>query len=406
MILGRFFWILALVIAVTARGPASAYELPGRDDAVLHQAIDAWLDGKGLSALSVIAERARAGNVAARLLLSRIAHLDHSPEVAALPYQERRELFGDTSGSKRFPKRWRKVEVERGNQLAIAMTETANSRLSPEAWLEHAKILLGAGERELLLRNSLVRSRQQPSVLEFMDDIASAADVEQADFWFTRWQEGSSYAALFKALGKNSDWRSEGWTAPPWSDDVETEFRGALAEGRLFAIRVQRLLNLFASSSKHEVTFGDRTYEPVDRLLSIALVRGIKADERPSRAAFERAGQLLVREAERGGFLQPLFDICKQHCSSTLNMCVYSGYIDSYGAWSIAELDTPLESVIPQSRWLASVQARLQLLSRAKRVVEYTFPKLRNTAGIDLGWVPRDACFRELIEEKPGQGDP
>ncbi len=72
--IGVFFWVEVLVAQV-----AQAGDLQGADDPALQVAIETWLEDNDEDSLPAFAALAADGNVAARLLLSRIEVTDQGP---------------------------------------------------------------------------------------------------------------------------------------------------------------------------------------------------------------------------------------------------------------------------------------------------------------------------------------
>ncbi len=57
---------------------SKAYTPPGADDPVFHTAVEAWLNDNDAASLPVLALLSRKGNIAPRLLLSRIEITDRA----------------------------------------------------------------------------------------------------------------------------------------------------------------------------------------------------------------------------------------------------------------------------------------------------------------------------------------
>lgn len=107
---------------------------------------------------------------------------------------------------------------------------------------------------------------------------------------------------------------------------------------------------------------------------------------------------MLVAEAAHSSHLRPALELCERHCEHDVPLCTYSAIMDSVGGFALAlELDTPLEAVISQERWLASPRTRSELLRKIHR---RRASQARHSID-SLTWLPRSACFVSLIDE-PG----
>ena len=98
--------------------------LPGADNPVFLAAVETWLDDNDADSLPVLSSLASQGNVAARLLLSRIETTDRaaSDYVKSLSRQARLNLFRP-SGTGVFRPSWLKIESDAGNPTAAALLE-------------------------------------------------------------------------------------------------------------------------------------------------------------------------------------------------------------------------------------------------------------------------------------------
>jgi hypothetical protein len=103
------------------------------------------------------------------------------------------------------------------------------------------------------------------------------------------------------------------------------------------------------------------------------------------------AGAILVAEAKRGNYLQPLMELCQRYCQQSLPLCMYSGTMYSGGLNAFDWLGTPLESVISQRRWLGSKRARFEVLTTIQS--EHSIWKIE--------WLPKDQCFVDLLSADP-----
>lgn len=105
---------------------AQAGDLDGSSDPAFEAAVEVWLDDNDPDSLPMLAGLAAEGNIAARLLLSRIAATDQAPSdfIEGLARKERVELFRSDSGNGLFRPTWLKTETEAGNHLAAALLDS------------------------------------------------------------------------------------------------------------------------------------------------------------------------------------------------------------------------------------------------------------------------------------------
>ncbi len=102
--------------------------LEGSEDPSFQAAIEIWLQDNDKDSLSVFAALAREGNLAARLLLARIEATEQAASkfVSALSRKERIDLFRSDSGKGLFRPSWLKSEKNAGNQFASVLLESAS----------------------------------------------------------------------------------------------------------------------------------------------------------------------------------------------------------------------------------------------------------------------------------------
>ena len=115
-------------------------------DQAFFEARQTWLEGDDAASLPRLAELARQGHRAARLLLGRIEVTDRvlSPYRRALSPREARTLFRKTEHEGAFGRSWLSVEAERGNALATLLLRAKQPQPDPGLIAD----LFGAGEYE------------------------------------------------------------------------------------------------------------------------------------------------------------------------------------------------------------------------------------------------------------------
>ena len=140
--------ILAAVLSISflLASVAQADGLPGDEDPAFLVAVETWLDGNDVDSLPALASLARSGNVAARLLLSRIEVTDLAmgDYVAGLTRAERHDLFRPKAGEGRFRATWLKTESDVGNPFAADLLASQGTEIDIEA----VETLMALGEPE------------------------------------------------------------------------------------------------------------------------------------------------------------------------------------------------------------------------------------------------------------------
>jgi hypothetical protein len=124
MTIGITFWVEVFLVQ-----GVQASDLKGADDPALQAAMEIWLADNDADSLPAMAALAADGNIAARLLLSRIEVTDQGPSdfIIGLSRKQRVELFRSNAGSGLFRPTWMKSEKAAGNQFAALLLESTNT---------------------------------------------------------------------------------------------------------------------------------------------------------------------------------------------------------------------------------------------------------------------------------------
>jgi hypothetical protein len=119
--------VTCVLIGIFNAYQAQAGDLAGSSDPAFDAAVEIWLDDNDPDSLPALAGLAADGNIAARLLLSRIAATDLAPIdfVEGLSRKQRVELFRSASGTGLFRPTWMKTESRAGNPVAAALLESS-----------------------------------------------------------------------------------------------------------------------------------------------------------------------------------------------------------------------------------------------------------------------------------------
>ncbi len=121
------FVILLGQVCFSDQSIAKKLTILGADDPRLRQAIDLWLDDNDTDSLPAMAALANSGNQAAQFLVARIESSDRAPSrfVLGLSRSERHDLYRPAHSSGLFRPGWLKIEADSGNALArILFTST------------------------------------------------------------------------------------------------------------------------------------------------------------------------------------------------------------------------------------------------------------------------------------------
>ena len=143
--------VLLAVAILIASFPAMAKDVEGEASPAFLDAKRAWLDGRDMEALRALSVLANDGNIAAKILLSRIADLPQfSAHVkAGMSRKEMRQLFREPIGLS--GRDWLQSAAEE-SELARALWYGQSSELTKQDFGPSAAILVAYGERKTVIR--------------------------------------------------------------------------------------------------------------------------------------------------------------------------------------------------------------------------------------------------------------
>ncbi|MEX0368597.1 MAG: hypothetical protein AB3N22_21245 [Ruegeria sp.] len=301
--LARF---LFLILAASAPTLARANE-------DLEQAVDLWLQGNDQQSLLMLADLARSGNADARLLLARIEtnDLGPSPYRVSLPSAEARALFRHVPKGTVFGRTWLFMEAAVENELAQALMQAVRPEPDPNLIVELNRL----GERQATDYPTriiaLYGSQEMKEALRQSPDLVPELRPYLDYLIGPPEPRGDGIAALRHITAGQE---------PVSADDPETlGMAGILALG---------------------YGYGD-----------------ISASNR-WRSAVE--GWLLSAQAT-----QPIADLCTSQCGSEAPSCAFAFLALLGGYYEVIRVDSPLEKLVPQERFLNSPRARLMVLRKA-----------------------------------------
>ncbi len=310
-----FLAIVALLITFVS--PAKAVEIPGHDSPAFQAALQDWLDGNDMAALTQLGELARQDNRAAQIFLARVAEEAylHTHVTRSLPRAERIALFRQPGGLS--GKSWLKAtQVDVPLAVALLQSKNIREREGPAiALLTYGETTLGLRTTNALTQNGF--AEEASKILLSVEGLPKEALV-LAD-GLRRMVPGGTPSMLLP--GHHAVIRS----------DITN---GITAENRLSWVQ------FFPSDLCED---------------------GRKAD-------------IAVKHTINVPSLKPLAQFCRRHCSETADRCTALGasvLITSYHPFS-----SPLESILSNETYWNSPRIEADVARRLPDLTEYS-PWLR-----------------------------
>jgi hypothetical protein len=315
-----------LVVGVVTTQTAFAGDIPGAGDPALRAAIDAWLQDDDAQSLPAIAELARGGNLAARLLIARIEATDLAPGsyVAGLSRKQRVDLFR-SSGSGLFRPTWLKTESSAGSELAAALQQATSLSVD----LDAIRALYRLGESEAaydLIREAAANGSQQQKD-ELVAFLPEDADLLPYVHALQNPVAGLTpgYAALKKMMIETGDAAGE---------DV---FPGTEADSRAAA------------------TFVEFGYQS-----------GLQASDFDRNNGYYDA---IADWIQKAPLTTPVANLCRRYCGEgEVRSCGVIGFGLVGGYYKVIRFDTPLQNLVSQSDYYSSERALGMVLRRIAQV--------------------------------------
>lgn len=317
----RFFY--GVLLALCAALPVYGGDLDGRDDPALSGAIQSWLDYDDAQALPVLADLAKNGSKAARILLARIATTERiaSEYVLGLTPLEFNRIFRSPPESGKLPRSWLLAEAEAGNRLAQVLLAAASPHVALSIIRELGDLgeyqaathpmriaaLYGSDEERQRLLDSGTLEEMHPYVLSHWTNTVGITD---------------GFAALRHLLTQSG-------VPADAVDATDADARDAaqyLAVGFPYA----------------QLTQDNAYYPPISQWIMGT------------------------------GSTRPIASACMTHCPDARFSCgiTLMGLLGGY--YEVIRHDSPLQSLIPQDVFLASERASIGTLRRAAlRRAEY-----------------------------------
>ena len=353
-------WLRAAVLAISLllAPTALADGLPGDGDPVFLAAIETWLDDNDKDSLPTLAALARKGNVAARLLLSRIEVTDLAlgDYVASLTPEERHDLFRPKAGKGRFRPTWVRTESDVGNPFAEALDASQGTAIDIEAIA--ALLALGEAEATYHLIRKVAVDGSQAERARLLG--ALAPDSENAPY--------------LRAFHDDREGTTTGTTALQHMladlEGAEAEFMTLDSDAETGAAAMYVDFGYQADSRVVSFDAGNRYYEPIARWVM---------------SAPEASG---------------LAKLCRRACrAADIPACANQSFGLIGGYYEVIRYDSPLEAVIEQSRFLESERAVGMALRRiASARTEADLPVFS-----DQELRQRSACLADAVEARQRQ---
>lgn len=307
----RVFPVLFVLCALLFSSQAKAEKLFGDDSPELAQAVTAWLNDDDRASLPVMAQLAATGNIAAAMLVARIERTTKfaTPYVRTLSRRDRLRLFRSPTKYV-FAQSWINLYAEKGLDLAIVFEEAGLSRT--DSHLAYA--LVDLGERQAA--DTLIRR------IVFYGDGQQQAQIISANLL-------------------------------PELDPYLTAMSRPSSDSRL---GLNALIHLVGEDALENIALDE-----IDRAAGF-LHNGMPFHTLPAGSPFH--GAIAQKIAETPA-LRPIYNQCESICPNDVEQCsvammgLHGGYYDSI------RIDSPLESVIDQPRFLASRRASAMALRRA-----------------------------------------
>ena len=297
--------------------------LYGVGDPMFRTAVETWLDDNDADSLPVLSSLAHNGNVAARLLLSRIETTDRASGdyVKGLSRAERLNLFRPETGSGVFRPSWLKTESDAGNAIAKALLDGTALGINIAA----IQRLYDIGEVEAT--EHLVR--------KVAVDGSQVERQELAGFLPPQ----SELAPYLRAFRHAREGVTTGQTA------------------------LQHMLGTIEGVGPESVELGhDADTRQAMEFVDIGYQAGGQTSDFGESNKYFQAVTRWVMSAPEATAVAKL---CRQVCDEEeIPACTNTAFGLIGGYYEVVRFDSPMEAIVPQSRFLASKRASGMTLRR------------------------------------------
>jgi len=347
MTIGVLFWIEILVVS-----SARANDLKGSEEPALQAAIEIWLQDNDEESLPVLAALAAEGNIAARLLLARIEVTDQGPSnfLNGLSRKERVELFRSNSGKGLFRPTWLSSETKAGNQFASVLLSSTNTAVNIDA----IRKLYEIGEIE--------------AAYELIREVAGNGSQQQKEELARFLPDKSELMPYLRALQNPDAVLTPGYAALKQSID-SYEVSGPEFDTRAAAYFVE---------------YGYQT--------------GVQNSD------FDQSNHYysgLASWIEAAPVTTPVATMCQRYCRNDTQECTITAFGLIGGYYKAIKFDSPMQTLIEQSRYVTSDRAIGMVLRRV------SFARPAGAAGkfliSDDELRTKSACLAEAVTEVRAQ---
>lgn len=331
--------ILVVSIAIWAAGArAEAVTISGADDPQFADARAAWLDGDDLTALEAFRDLARADNIAAQILLARIAEEPHM----------HRNVTGDMDRSTRIDLLKSPGGLSGTSWLRLA---------APSSELASALILRNVAFSSAEVDGLAIAPEAMAAVRVLLDHGETALATEVA----FKLIDGVFYRETLNLLDRYQD------QLDPIAKSLRAGVTAALAAA-----------SDDPDGALSQATELLETLTPEDEL---ALAKFYPWQVQTDQALRD----LITRYAELVPAWEPLRDLCESSCAHSYDSCLLAGGT-AIGYARRFPFSSPLQTLIPDAEYWSSARIRGDI---ARKMTEIK-PAFEAAAEIDL-------CFGETV---------
>jgi len=350
----RMIFAGLLWVGVFVTQSVQANDLSGFDDPALLAAIEVWLQDNDTESLPVFAALASEGNKAARLLLARIEATEQAASnfVSGLSRKERIDLFRSDSGKGLFRPTWLKSEMKAGNKMAAVLLESSNTAVNVPA----IRTLYEIGEEE--------------AAYDLIREVAGLGSQEDKEELASLLPPGSELTPYLRALQNPV----KGFTPGHAALQRMTSGKEAIQPD-----------GVFPGSEQDTITAAD--------FVEFGYQNGVEA------TGFNEGNSYydeLVNWIETNTATAPVSTLCRRICNNEdVKSCAITVFGLGGGYYKVIKFDSPLQTLIEQSRYVTSDRAVGMLLRRVSFVKTAAgTPMISDT---DLG--KKSACLAKAVAE-------
>ena len=319
--------VLAFLFGAGPLQSVYANDLAGSDDPALQTAIDVWLQDNDEDSLHLISDLAQKGSIAARLLIARIEETDRASSkfVSGLSRKERVNLFRSTSGKGLFQPSWLKSETEAGNQFASALFRSTALEVNIDA----IKTLYDIGETE--------------STYDLIRQVAANGSQQEKEELSDYLPEASELSPYLRALQTPEAGVTPGITA------------------------LQKIISSITENSTESISSSlENDTGNAASFVEFGYQTGVESVDFDESNGYYNDLASWIKSALPTA---PISTLCHQYCDDeAMRACAVTAFGLVGGYYKAIRFDSPLESLISQSRFTSSDRAAGMLLRRISSI--------------------------------------